>query len=95
MCETAANLVVCRKHRNEEWMKEKDNVIYEQVNKQKLGVLTCIFSFVLVWKLYWWIFNLVSPQNNLVDIIAIFGIFVVIVPCTAVVNTFLSKFLKR
>lgn len=65
------------------------------VNQKKLDVLLVAVAFFLVWKIYWWGFNLISPQDTVVDILALFGVIVIVIPCTAILQLKIRDFLKR
>lgn len=67
--------------------KENPEKIFINVNQRKIDIFSTIFSFFLIWEVYWSVFNLFSPQDTMVDILAIFGILIIIIPCTMILKT--------
>lgn len=74
--------------------KENPEKVFINVNQRKIDIFSTIFSFFLIWEVYWSVFNLFSPQDTMVDILAIFGILIIIIPCTMILKTKILKFLR-
>ncbi|WP_019849629.1 MULTISPECIES: hypothetical protein [Desulfitobacterium] len=75
--------------------KEKDEKIFIRVSQQKMKLFTVIISFFFVWKVYWSAFNLISPQDTIMDVLALFGVLIIVIPCTAILQAKLLDFLKE
>lgn len=75
--------------------KESHERIFININKQKMDTFSAIFSFFFVWKVYWWVFKLISPQNAIIDIFAIFGVIIIVIPCTVILRAKIVDFLKK
>lgn len=74
--------------------KDSNEKTYISVDQKKIDVFTTVFSFFVIWKVYWGGFHLISPQETIVDILAIFGILIIIIPCTMILKSMILRFLK-
>lgn len=75
--------------------KGNSNKIFISVSQRKLDILSTLFSFFVVWKVYWCVFDIISPQDTIVDILAVFGMIVIIIPCTVILKSKILDFLKK
>lgn len=75
--------------------KKRYEKIFISINQRRLDAFSTLFSFLVVWKMYWWVFDLISPQDSIIDIIAIFGIIIIIIPCSVILKSIILNFLKK
>lgn len=74
--------------------REKQDKLFVRVNQRKTEFFAVIVSFFFVWKVYWSVFKLISPQDTIMDVLALFGVLIIVIPCTAILKTKLLDFLK-
>lgn len=71
-----------------------------QVNERKLTVLLCAISFLLLWKFYWALIDLLCSGQaiawgNIVFLFALLGVPILLVPGTWLIASGLKRFLRQ
>ncbi|WP_242661972.1 hypothetical protein [Desulfitobacterium hafniense] len=69
--------------------------LFVSVNQKKLDVFSALIAFYLVWNAYWWVFHLISPQDTIIDILALFGVIILVIPCSVILQLKIRSFMKK